>query len=101
MWQWTDGACELYHYGVKGMKWGVRRNRSTTGKKGRSGTRYEHRPASKEQSSILDPELLRQQHKRRIKRVIFTIALIDAMNGGEVSKELISAGKAAVDSMWR
>lgn len=101
MWQWTDGACELYHYGVKGMKWGVRRNRSTTGKKGRSDTRYEHRPASKEQSSILDPELLRQQHKRRIKRVIFTIALIDAMNGGEVSKELISAGKAAVDSMWR
>ena len=101
MWQWTDGACELYHYGVKGMKWGVRRNRSTTGKKGRSNTRYEHRPASKEQSSILDPELLRQQHKRRIKRVIFTIALIDAMNGGEVSKKLISAGKAAVDSMWR
>ncbi len=105
MWQWNDGTCELYHYGVKGMKWGVRRNRSMIGKpaakKGRSDTRYEHRPASKEQSSILDPELLRQQHKKRIKRVIFTIALIDAMNGGEVSKELIRAGKAAVDSVCR
>ena len=67
MWQWHDNTMELYHYGVKGMRWGVRRNRSTTGKKGRSDTRYEHRPASKEQSSILDPELLRQQHKRRIK----------------------------------
>jgi hypothetical protein len=22
MWQWNDGTCELYHYGVKGMKWG-------------------------------------------------------------------------------
>lgn len=101
MWQWNDGTMELYHYGVKGMRWGIRRNRSTTGKKGRSDTRYEHRPVSKEQSSILDPELLRQQHKRRIKRVIFTIALIDAMNGGEVSKELIRAGKAAVDSVWQ
>mgnify|MGYP003239732623 CR=1 FL=1 len=24
MWQWTDGTCELYRYGVKGMKWVVR-----------------------------------------------------------------------------
>lgn len=51
MWQWHDNTMELYHYGVKGMRWGVRRNRS--------------------------------------------------MNGGEVSKELIRAGKAAVDSVWQ
>ena len=25
MWQWNDGTMELYHYGVKGMKWGVRK----------------------------------------------------------------------------
>lgn len=25
MWQWNDGTGELYHYGVKGMKWGVRK----------------------------------------------------------------------------
>lgn len=25
MWQWNDGTMELYHYGVKGMRWGHRK----------------------------------------------------------------------------
>lgn len=27
MWRWSDGTTELYHYGIKSMKWGVRRTK--------------------------------------------------------------------------
>ena len=42
MWRWNDGDAELYHYGVKGMKWGVRRQQNTTGKAtAKKGTKKE------------------------------------------------------------
>ena len=36
MWQWNDGSMELYHYGIKGMKWGVRKSRAKAAKSTKS-----------------------------------------------------------------
>lgn len=33
MWRWNDGTQELWHYGVKGMKWGIRRTPAQLGHK--------------------------------------------------------------------
>lgn len=41
---------ELYHYGVKGMKWGVRKQRTSSGKKRRSRI-------------FMDDELVNQRHE--------------------------------------
>lgn len=31
MWQWNNSGMEIYHWGIKGMKWGVRRYKNKDG----------------------------------------------------------------------
>lgn len=50
MWEWNDRTCELYHYGVKGMKWGVRKARPQGAVSGR--IRYKQRQSSARKAEL-------------------------------------------------
>ena len=39
MWQWNNSGMEIYHWGIKGMKWGVRRYQNKDGTRTPAGIR--------------------------------------------------------------
>lgn len=68
MWNYTNPN-ELYHYGVLGMKWGVRRNRSNTSSSSKSKRTtihddYKEAHSKKNVKSMSDNEL-----RKRINRI--------------------------------
>lgn len=66
MWQYNNGTAELYHYGVLGMKWGVRRFQNKDGTLTKAGqTRYAE-GASKE-TFKKDLKALRSRNGIKIK----------------------------------
>ena len=69
---------ELYHYGVKGMKWGVRKQRTSSGKKRRRSRIF------------MDDELVNQRHEELRKK---------DLKLKKLKKELDSAEKDCLNAL--
>lgn len=83
MWQWTDGTGELYHYGVKGMKWGVRRYQNRDGTLTALGK--EQRKIAKSQKSAIIKETV-EGHKG-LPRIYKPNAVVDHLDrNGKIDK---------------
>ena len=54
MTQYTVISSELYHYGVKGMKWGVRRYRNEDGSLTEAGKRRQHKRIESNKEATID-----------------------------------------------
>lgn len=59
----------LAHFGVKGMKWGVRKQRVSTGKKKSSGKSEVHEDYQHAHSKIANKKLSNKELQRRVNRL--------------------------------
>ena len=65
MWQWTDGSMELYHYGIKGMKWGVRKSRAKAAKSTKSRAKANGSTKSRKKTSQKNDILTVYKNERK------------------------------------
>lgn len=80
MWQWNNSGMEIYHWGIKGMKWGVRRYQNADGSLTDAGKRrYSTDVAANAkkkkdnrlpEESLNDPNRWVKEDRERTKRVV-------------------------------
>ena len=82
---------ELQHHGVKGQKWGVRRERDTSGnKRSANKTRQEELDRIRKEEAQRAKEQLAAERKKKTKKIIERAATIGAVAAGV----LITTGAA-------
>lgn len=107
MWQWRNNNTELYHYGILGMKWGVRRFQNPDGTLTRAGKRRYTEPGKNNTHVNAEPEInskkgLSDKQKRALKiGATVAVAALAAYGGYKLYQSgkldsLISAGKHKV-----
>ena len=62
----SDESAELMHYGVLGMKWGVRRYRNRDGSLTREGVARSNRAFETEKSVKINPESKKTEARRKV-----------------------------------
>lgn len=96
---------ELYHHGVKGMKWGVRKKRPSSGR-GKSATANKtvakafdgnKKNISKASDDELNTYLKRMELE---KRVLALQKEMTALTSSPAAPKKVSAGKKFVSSLW-
>lgn len=86
---------ELYHWGIKGMKWGVRKDRTTGGKKRRQGSTMSEDAATakalkkKKLNELSNAELKKLNERKNLEQQYHNL------NPGAVKKGLKFMGTAA------
>ena len=96
MWNYTNPN-ELYHYGVLGMKWGVRRNRSNTSSSSKSKRTtihddYKEAHSKKSVKSMSDSELRTRINRIQMEQQYIKLKTYNVNRGKEYVNKIIKTG---------
>lgn len=96
---------ELYHHGVKGQKWGVRRNRHKSGKKRNKKTKDAAHPShvraySKKAKSMSDAELRNAINRLQMERQYSTLTKREKSAGQKWVQSLLSESAKEVTKKY-
>lgn len=89
---------ELYHYGVKGMKWGVRKRRSSSGKRGRKANPTKGWSKDAKRARAISKKSVKQMTNQELSELNRRLALesnYNRLNPSKIKKGLAYAGAIA------
>lgn len=102
-----DETDTLIHYGVLGMKWGVRKQRKTTSgktsifsKKKKSKSKTTAKKKTKRISEMTDAELIKKRERLRLEKEVKTLITENQPTAKRIAKKAITkAGERVVEEI--